>query len=157
MTTSTYHPAHAERAGARIARIMLVEDNPADVRITREALAAADITNPIDVVMDGEAALAFLRHEPPYGAAQRPSLVLLDLNIPRKDGREVLAAVKADPDLLDIPVVVLTTSSAENDIAFAYHHHANCYITKPARFSDLVSAFAGIKLFWLGLVTLPPR
>ena len=138
-------------------RILLVEDNPADVRLTREALAAVSITNPVDVVMDGEAALDFLRRDPPHEGAPRPSLILLDLNLPRKDGREVLATVKADPGLLDIPVVVLTTSTADVDVDAAYRHHANCYVVKPRRFVELIAAFATIKAFWFELATLPDR
>jgi CheY-like chemotaxis protein len=157
MTHATGHPARAARDDERVVRILLVEDNPADVRLTREALAAAGITNRVDAVLDGEAALAFLRQEAPYADARRPSLILLDLNLPRKDGREVLAVVKADPDLLDIPVVVLTTSSAESDIDASYRHHANCYLTKPDRFADLVVVFSAVKLFWLDLVSLPHR
>lgn len=157
MTRATGRGAHPARGDEGAVRILLVEDNPADVRLTREALAAAGITTRVDAVLDGEAALAFLRREAPYREAFRPSLILLDLNLPRKDGREVLAAVKADPDLLDIPVIVLTTSTAPSDIDVAYRNHANCYVTKPERFADLVRAFGAVKLFWLDLVTLPRR
>src|SRR4051812_48852686 len=111
--------------------ILMVEDNPGDVRLTREALKGGKIWNEINVVSDGVAALDYLRRAAPYEAATRPDLVLLDLNLPRKDGREVLAAMKADDSLKTIPVVILTTSQAEEDVVRAYKLHANCYVTKP--------------------------
>lgn len=138
------------------AEILLVEDNPGDVRLTREALKEARPCN-LNVVVDGEAALAFLRHEGQYASAPAPELVLLDLNLSRKDGREVLAEIKEDPTLRRIPVVVLTTSSAEKDVVQAYNLHVNCYITKPPRLDEFLSAVKSIADFWLGLVTLPPK
>lgn len=136
--------------------ILLVEDNPADVRLTIEALRGARLVNELHVVGDGEAAMAFLCRRPPYEAAPTPGLVLLDLNLPRMDGREVLAAVKADPELKRIPVVVLTTSSAEVDILEAYDHYANCYITKPVDFASFLGAVRSLEDFWLSVVVLPP-
>ena len=121
----------AEISQSRVVEILLVEDNQADVVLTREALEHSKLANQLHVVEDGVEALAFLRREGDYGAVPRPDLVLLDLNLPRKDGREVLAEIKADPDLRRIPVVILTTSSAEEDILKTYDLHANCYITKP--------------------------
>lgn len=140
----------------RTVEILLVEDNPADVRLTREALHDARIANRLHVVIDGEKALAFLRRQPPYEDAPRPGLVLLDLNLPRVDGREVLAQIKTDPELHSIPVIVLTTSKAEGDILLSYDRHANCYITKPVDFAEFVSALQSLESFWLAVVTLPP-
>ncbi|MEI7646061.1 MAG: response regulator [Chloroflexales bacterium] len=135
--------------------ILLVEDSPADVLITRDALAEARVLNAIHVVDDGVDAIAFLRKQPPYADVPRPDLILLDLNLPRKSGREVLAEIKADPDLQTIPVVVLTTSQAEEDIWKAYHLHANCYVVKPLDFATFVQAVQSIQQFWLSVVTLP--
>jgi CheY-like chemotaxis protein len=135
--------------------ILLVEDNPADVRLTREAFASARVANPVDVVTDGDAALAYLRREPPYADAPQPGLVLLDLNLPRVDGKTVLAEIKGDPVLRSIPVIVLTTSSAPVDVQAAYQHHANCYIVKPLSFAAFAHAIASIGAFWLDLVMLP--
>ncbi|NTW97723.1 MAG: response regulator [Oscillochloris sp.] len=139
----------------RRVEILLVEDSPADVVITQDALAEARVLNTIHVVDDGVEALAFLRKQPPYADAQRPDLILLDLNLPRKSGREVLAEIKADPELKSIPVVVLTTSRLEEDIWKAYDLHANCYVVKPLDFATFVQAVQSIRHFWLSVVTLP--
>ena len=135
--------------------ILLVEDNPGDVRLTREALAEAKVRNNLAVASDGVEALAYLRHEPPHEGAIRPDLVLLDLNLPRKDGREVLAEIKADPELRRLPVVVLTTSTAEQDILESYNLYANCYITKPVDLDRFLAIVTSIEDFWLTIVKLP--
>ena len=135
--------------------ILLVEDNPGDVRLTAEALKEGKVRNNMHVVGDGEKALAYLRREGGYEDAVRPDLVLLDLNLPRKDGREVLADMKADDDLKRIPVVVLTTSKAEEDILKTYDLHANCYITKPVDLDQFLRVVQSIESFWLSLVRLP--
>ncbi|MBI4497864.1 MAG: response regulator [Chloroflexi bacterium] len=135
--------------------ILLVEDNPGDVRLTVEALREGKVRNRLSVVMDGEEAVAFLRRQGQYAEAPRPDLILLDLNLPRKDGREVLAEIKADAQLRMIPVVVLTTSKAEQDILMSYHLHANCYITKPVDLDQFIVAVKSIEDFWLTVVTLP--
>jgi len=132
--------------------ILLVEDNQADALLIREALRQVDVSHPVEVVTDGEQALARLR-----GDEQRPDLVLLDLNLPRVDGREVLSQVKADPALRDIPVIVLTTSSAPPDIAFAYDRGANAYMRKPLGMDRLVEAAQAIRDFWLRAATLPSQ
>ena len=135
--------------------LLLVEDSPADVLMTKEGLARAKVHNKLTVVRDGVEALAFLRHEDPFTKATRPDLILLDLNLPRKDGREVLAEIKTDPSLRSIPVVILTTSKAEEDILRAYGLHANCYITKPVDFSGFVQMVRTLNDFWFTVVTLP--
>jgi chemotaxis family two-component system response regulator Rcp1 len=143
--------------GARLAEILLVEDNPADARLTLEALREGQVNSHLHHVPDGVEALAFLRREGSHAEAPRPDLILLDLNMPRKGGREVLAELKANPDLRDIPVVVLTSSTADRDIRDAYGLNANCYITKPVdldKFLDIVCVVAD---FWLTVVTLPGR
>ena len=137
-------------------RILLVEDNPGDVRLTIEALKDGRVDNPLDAVKDGVEALAYLRQEGEYASKPRPDLILLDLNLPRMDGREVLAAIKEDPQLRRIPVVVLTTSRAEEDVLRTYHLHANCFITKPVDLDQFVAVVRGIDSFWLSIVTLPP-
>ena len=137
--------------------ILLVEDSPTDVLLTRRALEGSKLINRLHVVEDGVKAIAFLRREPPYADAPRPQLILLDLNMPRKDGREVLAEIKADEDLRMIPVVVLTTSNAEIDVLRSYKLHANCYITKPVDFESFVQAIASLEHFWFAVVTLPPE
>jgi chemotaxis family two-component system response regulator Rcp1 len=139
-------------ATGRPIQILLVEDSPSDVRLTTEALKKAKVANELHVVGDGEQALDYLRN----ANAPRPHLVLLDLNLPRKDGREVLADVKEDPDLRRIPVVVLTASSADEDVARSYDLHANCYIKKPVGLSSLMEVVASIETFWLQIVELPP-
>jgi two-component system, chemotaxis family, response regulator Rcp1 len=141
----------------RPVEILMVEDNPGDVRLTREALKEGKIANNIHVARDGVEAMAFLRREGECASAPRPDLILLDLNLPRKDGREVLAEIKADSDLKRIPVVVLTTSKAEEDIIRAYNLHANCYITKPVDLDRFITIVRSIEDFWLTIVQLPPN
>lgn len=136
--------------------ILLVEDNPADVRLTREALKEAKVGNNLHVVEDGVDALRFLRREDEYSDVPRPDLILLDLNLPKKDGREVLEEIKADPTLKTIPVVVLTTSHAEEDIVRSYNLHANCYVTKPVDLDQFIRIVKSIEDFWLTIVRLPP-
>jgi CheY-like chemotaxis protein len=137
--------------------ILLVEDNPADVDLTQETLAYAKIRNRLHVVTDGEDALAFLRRQGRYREAIRPDLILLDLNLPRKDGREVLAELKADPELRSIPVVVLTSSDAEKDVVRSYDLGANCYVTKPVDLDQFASVVRAIEDFWFVVVKLPTR
>lgn len=140
---------------ARAVEILLVEDNPGDARLTIEAMRAAKLRNRMHVVEDGVEAMQFLRRLGPFGAVPRPDLVLLDLNLPKMDGREVLAELKADPDLKRIPVVVLTTSESEEDVLRAYNLHANCYVTKPVDFDQFMSVVRQIDSFWIKVVTLP--
>jgi CheY-like chemotaxis protein len=135
--------------------ILLVEDSPGDVRLTQEALKEAKVLNNLTVATDGVIALEILHRLGPHAGAPRPDLILLDLNLPRKDGREVLKEIKADPQLRSIPVVVLTTSRAEEDVVRAYDLHANCYITKPVDFRQFVSVVQSIENFWLAVVKLP--
>jgi len=135
--------------------ILLVEDSPSDTDLTVEALAAAKVTNRLSIVEDGVQAMEFLHREGPYAQAPRPDLILLDLNLPRKDGREVLAEIRADEKLTAIPVVVLTTSQAEQDVLRAYALHANCYITKPVDFQQFLQVIEAIEGFWLSVVKLP--
>jgi two-component system, chemotaxis family, response regulator Rcp1 len=137
--------------------ILLVEDNPGDVRLTREALRGGKVINELTVVSDGVEALEFLRQEGRYVNASRPDLILLDLNLPRKDGREVLAEIKEDPDLKRIPVVVITSSKAEEDVLKSYDLHANCFVTKPVDFEQFVAVVKSIENFWMGIVKLPPK
>lgn len=136
--------------------ILLVEDNPGDVRLTREALKDAKVANTLQVVEDGVAALDYLYQRGQYVDAPRPHLVLLDLNLPKKNGREVLAEIKTDGRLKATPVVILTTSQAEEDVLRAYNLHANCYITKPVDFLQFTKIVKTIEEFWLTVVTLPP-
>ena len=140
---------------SRSVEILLVEDSLGDVRLTREAFKEGKLANNLHVVHDGEAALAFLRLEGPYRDSVRPDLILLDLNLPKKDGREVLAAIKADDTLKQIPVVVLTTSKAEQDVLRAYDLHANCYVTKPVDLEQFLLVVKMIEEFWLQIVKLP--
>ena len=135
----------------------MVEDNPGDIRLTVEALKEAKVRNNLHTVEDGVEALAFLRREGRYAEAPRPDLVLLDLNLPKKNGREVLAEIKEDPDLRRIPVVILTVSQAEQDIVKSYNLHANCYITKPVDLDQFLEVVKSIENFWLTVVMLPPR
>jgi chemotaxis family two-component system response regulator Rcp1 len=135
--------------------ILLVEDNPGDVRLTREALKDSKILNNLSHVADGEAAMAFLRRTGAYAAAPRPDLILLDLNLPKKDGREVLDEIKTDAGLKRIPVVILTVSSADEDILKTYNLHANCFITKPIDFDQFLKVVKSIEDFWLTIVKLP--
>ena len=140
---------------ARPVNILLVEDNPGDVRLTQEGLKESKVLNNLRVVGDGVEALAFLRRQGQYADAFRPDMILLDLNLPREDGREVLAEIKTDPDLKRIPVVVLTTSRAEEDILRSYDLHANCYITKPVDLEQFIKVVHAIEEFWVTIVTLP--
>ena len=137
--------------------ILMVDDSMGDVRLAQEALKEARVRNRLSVVHDGEQAMAFLRREDGYGDAPRPDLVLLDLNMPRMDGREVLAQIKGDPDLRSIPVVILTSSEAERDISGAYELQANCYITKPVDLDQFITVVRSIEDFWLAVVKLPPH
>lgn len=136
-------------------RILLVEDSPADVSLTTEGLRAARVTNELAVVGDGDAALAYLRKEGRFVDAPRPDLVLLDLNLPRRSGQEVLAEMKADEALCTIPVVILTTSSREGDVRAAYRHHAAGFVTKPVALDDFLQAIGAIEGFWLSIVRYP--
>ena len=135
--------------------ILLVEDSPGDVRLTVEALKESKVLNNLSVVGDGVEALAFLRREGKYADAIRPDLILLDLNLPKKNGREVLEEIKQDSKLKRIPVVILTTSRAEEDILKAYDLHANCYVTKPVGLEQFVTVVQSIEDFWIAIVTLP--
>lgn len=137
--------------------ILLVEDNPADVRLTAEAFKDSELDYELWAARDGVEAMAYLRREGEFQGAPRPDIVLLDLNLPRKDGREVLEEMKADPQLRRIPVVVLTTSRAEHDLMRAYDLHANCYLTKPVDFDQFRGVVTQIRDFWLNAVQLPPR
>ena len=143
-----------EAIGKKI-EILLVEDNPGDVRLTMEALKDGKVLNDLSVVGDGMEALVFLNQEGPYANAPCPDLILLDLNLPKKDGREVLMEIKNHEHLKHIPVVVLTTSSADKDILGAYELHANCYITKPVDFVQFTKVVKSIEDFWLTIVKLP--
>jgi CheY-like chemotaxis protein len=140
---------------SRRVEILMVEDSPTDVLITREAIEQAKLVNTLHVVEDGEEAMQFLRRRGEHHDAPRPDLVLLDWNLPRKTGREVLEEVKADAELKIIPVVVLTSSRAERDVQKAYGLHANCYITKPGDFSSFVDLVSSLNQFWFHVVTLP--
>ncbi len=135
--------------------ILLVEDNPGDVRLIQEALRDGKLANRLSVVEDGVAALRFLHREPPHQEAPRPDLVLLDLNLPGKDGHEVLSDIKSDGVLRTIPVVVLTSSEEERDIMRAYDNHVNCYVSKPVGMSDFMSIVKTVESFWLSIVELP--
>jgi len=146
----------AARINMRPAEILLIEDNPGDVRLTQEALREGKVANRVSVVSDGVEAMAFLRREGPYADAPRPDLILLDLSLPKKDGREVLAEIKADENLKRIPVVVLTTSQAEEDVLKTYNLHANSYITKPVDLRQFLGVVKFIEDFWLAVVKLPP-
>jgi CheY-like chemotaxis protein len=141
---------------ARPVEILLVEDNPGDVRLTLEVFRDGKVINSLRVAKDGVEALAILRHEGKYVDARRPDIILLDLNLPKKDGREVLAEIKADDSLKCIPVVVLTCSRAERDILKSYNLHANCYITKPVALDQFIQVVKAIEDFWLTIVKLPP-
>ncbi len=140
----------------KLVEILLVEDNPGDVRLIIESFKEGKLCNNLRVVEDGEEAMAFLHKEVGYSMVPRPDLILLDLNMPKKDGHEVLAEIKEDPDLRSIPVVVLTTSDAEKDIFKTYDLHANCYITKPVDLEQFIKIVKFIKDFWLSIVKLPP-
>jgi len=137
--------------------VLLVEDNPGDVRLIQEAMTGSKIRTRLHVIEDGEQAMAYLRREASFASAVRPDLIVMDLNLPRKDGREVLAEIGADPALCAIPVVVLTSSAAERDIRRAYDLNANCYLTKPADLEEFTRVVQLIEDFWLSTVKLPPR
>ncbi|MHC1740609.1 MAG: response regulator [Anaerolineaceae bacterium] len=145
-----------EKINIKAIDILLVEDNPGDVRLTREALKEGKVLNSLHVVGDGIEALEFLRHEGEYATAAHPDIILLDLNLPRMDGRELLAKIKTDPKLRRIPVVILTTSKAEEDIIKTYDLHANCYITKPVDLDQFITVVKSVEEFWFTIVKLPP-
>lgn len=147
--TDDQHGKHIE--------ILLVEDNPGDVRLTREALKGSKICNTLNVVSDGEEAMSYLRKQGKFVDAKRPDLILLDLNLPKKSGREVLGEIKNDSELRRIPVVILTTSKVEEDIIRSYNLHANCYITKPVDLSQFITIVQVLENFWFSIVKLPPR
>lgn len=139
----------------RPANFLLVEDNPGDVRLTQEALKSHKVQNNLHVVTDGEEAMAFLRKQGKYKDAPRPDIILLDLNLPKKDGREVLAEIKSDQNLKTIPVVIISSSEAEQDIIKSYDLNANCYVTKPVNFDQFIKVVQSINEFWLTIVKLP--
>ena len=139
----------------RAVEVLLVEDNSGDVRLAQEVFKEGNVRNSLNVAWNGEEALAFLHREGNFTHAPRPDIILLDLNLPRKDGREVLAQIKADPDLKLIPVIVLTTSEAESDLIQSYKLHANCYIVKPSSLDEFINVMKSIEGFWLEIVKLP--
>ncbi len=141
----------------RTIEILLVEDNPGDARLAVEALKESKMPNNLHTVVDGEEAMAFLHREGKYADELLPDLILLDLNLPKKDGREVLAEIKEDPDLRRIPVVIMTISNAEEDILNTYNLHVNCYITKPVDLDNFMNVFKSLEDFWLNVVRLPSR
>lgn len=147
---------YSRKSGKPI-EILLIEDNPGDVRLTKEVLTEGKVRNNLQIVGDGVEAMAFLRRENNYAEAPRPDLILLDLNLPKKDGREVLQEIKADHQLRRIPVVVLTTSAADEDILRSYDLSANCYITKPVDLYQFIRVVRSIEAFWLTIVSLPKR
>jgi two-component system, chemotaxis family, response regulator Rcp1 len=141
----------------RPVEILLVEDNPGDERLTREALKEGKVYSNLHWVKDGVEAMEFLRRQGKYSSVPRPDIILLDLNLPKKDGREVLQDIKNDPELKRIPVVVLTTSKAEEDVLRTYNLHANCFVTKPVDLEKFIVVVKSIDVFWLTVVTLPPN
>jgi two-component system, chemotaxis family, response regulator Rcp1 len=145
-----------QASGTKQVEILLVEDNPADVRLIREALKESKILNNLSVVEDGVEAMDFLKKKGKYASSVRPDLILLDLNLPRKNGREVLAEVKSDEKLKRIPVVIMTVSDDEKDILISYNSHANCYIKKPLDFDQFNQVVQAIENFWFTIVCLPP-
>ena len=147
---------YEQNEGTRPIEILLVEDNPGDMRLTKEALKEGKVYNNLHWAHDGVEALEFLRREGKHAKAPRPDIILLDLNLPKKDGREVLSVIKNDDQLKHIPVVVLTTSKAEEDVVRSYNLHANCYVTKPVDLEKFISVVHAIDRFWLTVVTLPP-
>ena len=147
----------SNRTSAEPLEVLLVEDSPGDVRLTKEALKDAKVHINLRVVRDGIDAMAFLMREGEYATVPRPDLILLDLNLPRKDGREVLKEIKENPELKSIPVVILTTSASEADILRSYLLHANCYITKPVNLDGFLTVVKSIDSFWLSIVKLPPN
>jgi CheY-like chemotaxis protein len=138
-------------------QILLVEDSPGDINLTIEALRGARVANQLSIVRDGEEAMAFLRREESYENVPRPDLILLDLNLPKKDGREVLTDIKGDPDLEMIPVIIMTTSASQDDIVSSYRHHAASFVTKPVDFSEFLEAVRSIEGFWLSIVRYPAK
>lgn len=144
-----------ENEVGRAVEFLLAEDNPGDVRLTQEALRESKICNNLNVVTDGVEAIAFLRRQGKYANAPTPDVVLLDLNLPKKDGREVLAEIKSDPVLKRIPVVIVTSSEAEQDILRTYDLHANCYVSKPVDLDQFIKVIQAIENFWLTIVKLP--
>ncbi len=147
----------SKHTNGKLIEILLVEDNPGDVRLTREALEEGKILNRLTVATDGVEALAILRRQGKHADAKSPDLILLDLNLPKKDGREVIAEIKQDPKLKHIPVVVLTSSKAEQDIIKTYNLGANCYVTKPVDLDQFLTMVKSIQKFWLCVVELPPH
>ncbi|MBD3316533.1 MAG: response regulator [Chitinivibrionales bacterium] len=137
--------------------ILLIEDNPGDARLTREAFKHGTVSSRLHSVGDGEEAIKLLRKEPPFDQVPRPDIIILDLNLPGRDGREVLAEIKNDPALKRIPVIVLTGSTADKDIADTYDNHANCFVAKPIELADYMSMLEAIESFWLATVILPPE
>ncbi len=144
-------------ANGKVIDILLVEDNAGDARLTQEAFRDSKVANKLHIVSDGALAMEFLRREGPYADAPRPDIVLLDLNLPKKDGRQVLREMKNDPELQSIPTVVLTTSEAEQDIVQSYQLHANCYLTKPVDLEKFLQIIRCIEDFWLSFVKLPGK
>jgi two-component system response regulator len=144
-------------SSAKPIEILLVEDSPSDAALTKEALEAGKITNNLNHVVNGVAAMEYLKRQGKFAKAPRPDLIMLDLNLPRKDGREVLRELKNDPSLKIIPVIVLTTSRSDEDILRSYELNANCYITKPVDFQHFIDVVKSIENFWLSVVTLPPK
>jgi two-component system, chemotaxis family, response regulator Rcp1 len=142
---------------SRRVEILLVEDSPADIALTKEALQESKLINNLHVVTNGVDAIAFLKKTGDYADKPRPDLILLDLNLPRKNGREVLAEIKADASLVAIPVVIMTVSQDERDIIESYRLHANCYIRKPVKFDEFIKIVQSIESFWFSIVTLPPK
>jgi chemotaxis family two-component system response regulator Rcp1 len=140
---------------SRPVNILLIEDNPGDVRLTQEAFKEGKLTIHLDIIMDGDEAIKFLKKQPPYTDVIVPDLILLDLNLPKRDGREVLKEIKTDPNLKRIPVVVLTTSNADQDILKSYNLHVNCYINKPVDFDKFFDIIQRIENFWLTTAVLP--
>ncbi len=145
----------SSKLNGNLVEILLVEDNPGDVRLTQEAMKDGKMRNNLSVARDGVEAMAFLRQEGKYADVPRPDVVLLDLNLPKKDGRSVLADIKADPDLRRIPVVILTSSKADEDILNSYDSHANCYVTKPGDLEQFMEVVMSIEGFWVQIVELP--
>jgi CheY-like chemotaxis protein len=141
----------------KLINILLVDDNQDDVEFTMTAFKQTKLANHVTVVSDGFIAMQYLRKQGHYASVEKPTLVLLDLNMPRKDGREVLSEMKADPELRMIPVVILTTSQAEEDIVRSYDLHANCFVTKPVDLSQLVKVVQALDQFWFGVVQLPEK
>lgn len=137
--------------------ILLIEDNLGDVRLTQEALKEGKVHNNLSVVVDGVEAMTYLRQQGRFSAATRPDIILLDLNLPKKNGREVLAEIKQDDELKHIPVVILTTSKADEDVIKSYNLYANCYITKPVDLDQFIRVIQSIEDFWLTIVKLPPK